>query len=57
MEKKKVSAFEFAIAEAAAPEEAKNMIPETREEEIERRIQNMSEAISKFKVINPSEDQ
>lgn len=54
MEKIKVSAFEYAIAQVASPEESENMIPETRQEEIERRTKSMRENISKFRVINKS---
>lgn len=41
MEKKKISAFEFAIMEIADPELAKKHRPETREEETDRRKEKL----------------
>ena len=49
-EKKVVSPFEFAITEIADPEAAKNMRPETREEQEQRRIAHIKETASKIKV-------
>lgn len=47
--KTKVSAFEFAIASVADPESAKNMIPETRKEELKMRKKNLIQTAKKLK--------
>lgn len=48
--KTKVSAFEFAIASVADPESAKNMIPETRKEELKRRKNNLLSTSKKLAI-------
>ena len=48
--KKKVSAFEFAIMNAADPEYAKYFEPRTREEELQLREANLKEQAKRIRI-------
>ena len=55
-EKKVVSPFEFAIAEAIDPEAAKNMRPETQQERYARVYKDFKSIASNLRVINPDKN-
>lgn len=53
MEKKKVSRFEYAIAQAANVSNIDQLQPITEAEEAQQREDNLREQASKFMVLNP----
>lgn len=52
--KRKVSAFEYAIMEAAGDPRLKEFEPYTREEETERRIENIKSQAEKLRFKKPN---
>ncbi|MDV3901201.1 hypothetical protein CMT89_08355 [Elizabethkingia anophelis] len=55
-DKKVVSPFEFAIAEAIDPEAAKTMRPETEQERYARVYKDFKNIALKLRVINPDKN-
>lgn len=49
-EKKKISAFEYVIMQAADPDKAKEYEPKTREEELKERIDKLKDTAKKLKI-------
>ncbi len=49
--KTKISSFEFAIMQIADPKGAENFIPYTKQEEIQKRINDLKNQASKIKTV------